>query len=106
MSVDLSPEVERRISDAVAAGRFQTAEDLVETAVSRLLEFGSESNILSLDNAWLLYDRFFRDVRVVFVAEPPDACRFRERAIGKHASPKVPGDAWLLASQTPAEENR
>jgi Arc/MetJ-type ribon-helix-helix transcriptional regulator len=38
MSVDLSPELERRISDAVAAGRFQTAEELVEAAVSRLLE--------------------------------------------------------------------
>ena len=37
MSVDLNPELERRISDAVAAGRFQTAKELVETAVSRLL---------------------------------------------------------------------
>ncbi len=47
MSVDLSPELERRISDAVAAGRFQTAEELVETAVSRLLEPGDESNVPS-----------------------------------------------------------
>jgi hypothetical protein len=37
MSIDLSPELERRISDAVAAGRFQTAEEFVEMAVSRLL---------------------------------------------------------------------
>jgi Arc/MetJ-type ribon-helix-helix transcriptional regulator len=43
MSVDLSPELERRISDAVAEGRFQTPEELVETAVSRLLETGNES---------------------------------------------------------------
>ena len=47
MSVDLSPELERRISDAVAAGRFQTPEELVETAVSRLLEFGSENDVPS-----------------------------------------------------------
>jgi Arc/MetJ-type ribon-helix-helix transcriptional regulator len=37
MSVDLNSELERRISDAVAAGRFQTAEEPVEIAVSRLL---------------------------------------------------------------------
>ena len=47
MSVDLNPELERRISGAVAAGRFQTAEELVETAVSRLLEPGDESNVPS-----------------------------------------------------------
>jgi hypothetical protein len=44
MSVDLSPELERRISDAVATGRFQTAAELVETAVSHLPGLSGDSS--------------------------------------------------------------
>jgi hypothetical protein len=57
-----------------------------------------KGNPLSLDDAWLLYDRFFRDIRVIFAKEPPDAgTSFRQRSGGRHSSPKLLGDAWLLA---------
>ncbi len=53
---------------------------------------------LTIAQAWRVYDRFFEDDRVVFVAEPPEADqRFRQRAVGRQASPKVWADAWLLA---------
>ena len=53
---------------------------------------------LSMDEAWRVHDRFYRDDRVLFIAEPPDVEeRFREHAAGRAASPKVWGDAWLLA---------
>jgi len=37
MSVELSPDLERRITDAVRAGQFETQEQLLEAAVCRLL---------------------------------------------------------------------
>jgi Arc/MetJ-type ribon-helix-helix transcriptional regulator len=37
MPVSLSPEIERKIAEAVQAGRFRTPEDLVEIAVRELL---------------------------------------------------------------------
>jgi Arc/MetJ-type ribon-helix-helix transcriptional regulator len=43
MSVDISPDLERRISNAILAGRFASPEELVETAVRRLLEAAAES---------------------------------------------------------------
>ena len=53
---------------------------------------------LTVDEAWRVYDGFFDDDRVTFVPEPPDAeKRFRERAAGRTASPKVWADAWMLA---------
>lgn len=53
---------------------------------------------LTMAVAWRVYDRFYDDERVTFVSEPPEVdTRFRERAIGRTASPKVWADAWLLA---------
>jgi hypothetical protein len=53
---------------------------------------------LTIDEAWRVYDRFYDDDRLTFVAEPSDVeKRFRERAVGRAASPKVWADAWLLA---------
>jgi len=53
---------------------------------------------LGISEAWRVYDRFYRDDRVVFVAEPPEVDRvFRAKAAGKTASPKIWADAWLLA---------
>jgi hypothetical protein len=53
---------------------------------------------LSIDEAWRVYDRFYDDDRVIFSSEPADVeRRFRERAVGRTASPKVWADAWLLA---------
>jgi len=53
---------------------------------------------LTIDEAWRVYDRFYDDDRVAFVAEPSDMeKRFREKAVGRAASPKVWADAWMLA---------
>jgi len=53
---------------------------------------------LSLDEAWRVYDSFLTDERVTFLSEPEGiGDLFRQRAAGKHASPKLLGDAWLLA---------
>lgn len=53
---------------------------------------------LSISQAWVVYDRFFDDDRVTF--EPEAAAvdsRFRERAVGRAASPNTWVDAWLFA---------
>lgn len=53
---------------------------------------------LTIDEAWRVYDRFFGDDRVTFVAEPPEVENlFREKAVGGTASPKLLADAWMLA---------
>jgi toxin-antitoxin system PIN domain toxin len=53
---------------------------------------------LTIDEAWRVYDHFYDDDRVTFFAEPSDVeKRFRKRAVGRAASPKVWADAWLLA---------
>jgi uncharacterized protein len=45
-----------------------------------------------------VYDRFFQDGRVIFVAEAPDLEeRFRKTASIVSSSPKLWADAWLLA---------
>jgi len=54
---------------------------------------------LTIAEAWRVYDRLYDDDRVTFVAEPADVeKRFREKAVGRTASPKVWADAWLLAT--------
>jgi len=59
---------------------------------------------LSMAEAWRVYDRFYDDDRVIFMAEPPEAeKRFREKAAGRNVSPKVWADAWLLAFAETAE---
>lgn len=59
---------------------------------------------LTMTEAWRVYDRLYDDDRVTFVAEPPEVDkRFRERATGRTASPKVWADAWLLAVAHAAE---
>jgi toxin-antitoxin system PIN domain toxin len=59
---------------------------------------------LTISEAWRVYDRFYDDDRVMFVSEPPEIeKRFREKAVGKTASPKVWADAWLLAVAQTAE---
>jgi uncharacterized protein len=53
---------------------------------------------LAIAEAWRVYDRLYDDDRVMFVSEPPEAeRRFREKASGRTASPKLWADAWLLA---------
>lgn len=57
-----------------------------------------DSKPLTIAAAWRVYDRFYDDDRVTFVAEPPEVEeRFRQRTTGGLASPKVWADAWLLA---------
>lgn len=53
---------------------------------------------LTIAQAWRVYDRFYDDDRVLFVSEPSEIDqRFREKAVGRQASPKIWADAWLLA---------
>jgi uncharacterized protein len=53
---------------------------------------------LSLDRSWQIYDELLADDRVVFVYDRPEIeVAFRARAVGRAASPKVWGDAWMLA---------
>jgi toxin-antitoxin system PIN domain toxin len=53
---------------------------------------------LTVNEAWRVHDRFYDDDRVGFVAEPLEAeARFRGHASSRTASPKLWGDAWLLA---------
>lgn len=66
----------------------------------RLLSTASVMNNkpLTVNEAWLVYEGFFADERVVFVSEQVNAsAAFRERACGDEISPKVWADAWLLA---------
>lgn len=54
---------------------------------------------LTIAEAWRVYDRLYDDDRVTLVAEPVEVeKRFREKAVGRTASPKVWADAWLLAT--------
>ena len=58
---------------------------------------------LSINEAWRVYDRFYRDDRVTFVVEPSDVEKeFRVSASGHTASPKVWGEAWMLAMASAA----
>ncbi len=53
---------------------------------------------LSMVEAWRVYDRFYKDDRVSFIAEPSGIEeRFRTTTSGRAASPKMWADAWLLA---------
>ena len=53
---------------------------------------------LGMSQAWRVYDRFYEDDRVTFMEEPQEVDRrFREKAAGRLASPKVWADAWMLA---------
>ena len=59
---------------------------------------------LSVAEAWRVYDRLYDDDRVMFISEPPGVeKRFREKASGRTASPKLWADAWLLALAQAAE---
>jgi len=59
---------------------------------------------LTMSEAWRIYDRLYEDDRVTFFSEPPEVDkRFREKATGRSASPKVWADAWLLAVAQGAE---
>ncbi len=59
---------------------------------------------LTIAEAWRVYDRLYDDDRVMFMSEPPGVDkRFREKASGRTASPKLWADAWLLALADAAE---
>lgn len=59
---------------------------------------------LTIAEAWRVYERFYDDERVIFVTEPQEVDRmFREKAVGRIASPKLWADAWLLAFALAAE---
>jgi len=73
---------------------------LTQLGFLRLMTTGAamDGKPLTIAQAWRVYDRLYDDDRVTFVSEPPEVeKRFREKAVGRDASPKVWADAWLLA---------
>jgi len=89
-------------------------EEAGSIAFSRLTQLGllrlmttaavMDDKPLTMAEAWRVYDRFYDDDRVIFMAEPRAVEeRFREKAAGRNVSPKVWADAWLLAFAQEAE---
>lgn len=59
---------------------------------------------LTMREAWRVYDRFYADDRVAFVAEPGSVEReFRQNTRHPSASPKMWADAWMLAMAQAAD---
>jgi predicted nucleic acid-binding protein len=73
---------------------------LTAISVLRLLTTHAAMNgkPLSMNEAWQVHDRLFEDDRVILMPEPSGIeTFFRRHAAGRTASPKLWGDAWLLA---------
>lgn len=59
---------------------------------------------LTMREAWHVYDRFYSDDRVAFLAEPGSVERqFRHNTRHQSASPKMWADAWMLAMARAAD---
>lgn len=59
---------------------------------------------LTMREAWRVYDRFYSDDRVAFIAEPRLVERqFRQHTRDRSASPKMWADAWMLATADAAD---
>ena len=112
INVWLAMAAQEHIHHPVARRWWQQEEGQI--AFSRLSQLGflrlvttasaMDGKPLSITEAWRVYDRFYNDDRVVFVAEPAEfERRFREKASGRSASPKIWADAWLLAFAQAAE---
>jgi toxin-antitoxin system PIN domain toxin len=74
---------------------------ITQVSVLRLLTTSAamDGKPLTLRKAWAVYDRFFADDRVAFMAEPAQAeIEFRKRSSSGTPSPKVWADALLVAS--------
>jgi uncharacterized protein len=104
-----SPE---HIHSAIARRWWQEEEGTI--AFCRLTQLGflrlvttaaaMDGKPLTVAEAWKVHDRLYDDDRVTFVPEVPEVeQRFREKASGKSASPKLWADAWLLAVAQAAE---
>ena len=98
---------------SAAAGRWWERET-GQIAFSRFTQLGflrlmttaaaMDGKPLTLNEAWRVHDRFFKDDRVAFVPERAEVdARFRKYAAGRKASPKLWADAWLLALAETAE---
>ena len=80
--------------DVIAFSRF------TQISVLRLLTTSGamQGKPLTMTEAWHAYDRLFEDDRVALLPEPAGAEElFRKHASGRHASPKVWADAYLVA---------
>jgi uncharacterized protein len=106
LNVWLALATPEHIHNALAKRWWQQHDGLI--AFARLSQLGllrlmttaaaMDGKPLTIAEAWRVYDRFYDDDRVTFVAEPADVEKeFRERAVGRTVSPKVWGDAWMLA---------
>jgi hypothetical protein len=106
MNVWLALATTEHVHSAVARSWWEQESGTI--AFSRLTQLGflrlvttaaaMDGKPLAMAEAWRVYDRFYEDDRVTFVSEPAGAeKRFREKAAGKTASPKLWADAWVLA---------
>ena len=71
-----------------------------QLALLRLMTTASamDKKPLSISDAWKVYDQFYADDRVAFIAEPRDVeLHFRKFARVSTISPKIWADGWLLA---------
>ncbi|HEV2687603.1 MAG TPA: TA system VapC family ribonuclease toxin [Bryobacteraceae bacterium] len=76
---------------------------LTQMGMLRLLTTSATMNgkPLAMRQAWKVYDSFMRDDRVEFLSEPSAMeSIFRQHSSGKFASPKLWGDAYLIAFAT------
>jgi toxin-antitoxin system PIN domain toxin len=86
--------------NAVAFCRF------TQMGLLRLLTTPAATNDrpLAMGEAWRVYDRLFEDDRVCLIGEPPGVePAFRKQASGRHSSPKLWADAYLVAFAERAE---
>lgn len=106
MNVWLALATIEHVHSAIARRWWEQATGTI--AFSRLTQLGflrlvttaviMDGKPLTMAEAWRVYDRFYEDDRVTFLSEPAEVeKRFREKAAGKAASPKIWADAWLLA---------
>jgi uncharacterized protein len=106
INVWLALATPEHIHNVIAKRWWQQQEGLI--AFARLSQLGllrlmttaaaMDEKPLTITEAWRVYDRFYDDDRVTFVAEPAEVEKeFRLRAVGRAASPKIWGDAWMLA---------
>jgi hypothetical protein len=107
MNVWLALATVEHIHSAVARSWWESEDGTI--AFCRLTQLGflrlmttaaaMDGKPLTIAEAWRVYDRLYDDDRVTLVAEPAEVeKRFREKAVGRTASPKVWADAWLLAT--------
>lgn len=94
---------------ATARGWFEQLDEHSRVCFCRLTQLGllrllttsavmGEDEVLSQNEAWLVYDRWTEDARVLYIEESPSLePRFRALTRNERAAPKDWGDSFLYA---------